>query len=314
MRAIVVGAGVIGLSCATRLLEAGYDVDVLARELPVETTSSVAAAIWYPYLARPRERVTAWSDVTYREFRHLATEEPESGVSMRWGVELLHEPASPPSWYDAVRGFEHVDPPDGFHGAWRFQTPVVDMSRYLPWLAKRFERAGGRITRMALSALPNRAPLVVNCCGLAARSLVPDMSLTPVRGQVVYLSQVGVEEWLLEESDHARPTYVVPRTNDIVVGGTSQEGDWNRRPDPVAAEQMLQRARRLVPALAGAEVLGHRVGLRPVRPTVRLETERTGDGSPVVHCYGHGGAGVTLSWGCADEVREQANAATSSSS
>jgi D-amino-acid oxidase len=45
--------------------------------------------------------------------------------------------------------------------------------------------------------------------------------------------------------------------------------------------------------------VGHRVGLRPVRPAVRLERE-----GRVIHCYGQGGAGVTLSWGCAEEVRE----------
>jgi len=57
-RVVVVGAGVVGLSCALRLLEAGHRVDVLARELPLETTSSVAAALWYPYLALPQDRVT----------------------------------------------------------------------------------------------------------------------------------------------------------------------------------------------------------------------------------------------------------------
>jgi D-amino-acid oxidase len=60
----------------------------------------------------------------------------------------------------------------------------------------------------------------------------------------------------------------------------------------------------MVPALRSAEVLGHRVGLRPARPSVRLESVPHADGSPggVVHCYGHGGAGVTLAWGCADDV------------
>ena len=57
-RVIVVGAGVVGLSCAVRLLEAGHRVDVLARDLPLETTSAVAAAIWYPYRALPQDRVT----------------------------------------------------------------------------------------------------------------------------------------------------------------------------------------------------------------------------------------------------------------
>ena len=61
MRAIVVGAGVVGLTAAVRLREAGIDANVVAREEPPETTSAVAAALWYPYRALPAERVTAWS-------------------------------------------------------------------------------------------------------------------------------------------------------------------------------------------------------------------------------------------------------------
>lgn len=305
MRAIVIGAGVMGLTCATRLLEAGYDVDVIARDLPEETTSAVAAALWYPYLAYPVHRVNAWSDTTYRAFRQLAAEDPDSGVRMRWGTELFKETRDDPPWVDVVQGFARLAPPPaGFRDGWRFETAVVDMTIYLGWLRKRVERGGGRITRMALPGLPNRAPLVVNCSGLAARSLVGDTSLTPVRGQVVRLSQVGLTDWLLEESDEELPTYVVPRINDIIVGGTAQQGDWNRQPDPATAAEILRRARVLVPELAEAEVLGHRVGLRPSRPTVRLETERVGE-SRVVHCYGHGGAGVTLSWGCAAEVLDE---------
>ena len=88
-----------------------------------------------------------------------------------------------------------------------------------------------------------------------------------------------------------------PRSKDIVVGGTDDEGEWSRTPSPETARSILERAERLVPQLRGARVVRHKVGLRPVRPAVRLE--RTGD---VIHCYGHGGAGVTLSWGVADEV------------
>ena len=56
-----------------------------------------------------------------------------------------------------------------------------------------------------------------------------------------------------------------------------------------------------MPLLAGVRVLGGAVGLRPARPAVRLEAEPH-DRGVVVHCYGHGGAGVTLAWGCAEEV------------
>lgn len=115
------------------------------------------------------------------------------------------------------------------------------------------------------------------------------------------MEQVGLEQWWL---DSAGPTYVVPRSRDIVVGGTDDEGEWSRTPDEETARTILRRATDLVPGLAGARVLRHKVGLRPVRPVVRLERD-----GHLVHCYGHGGAGVTLSWGCADEVAALVGAA-----
>src|SRR4051794_20658066 len=100
-RVIVVGAGVVGLSCALRLLEAGHRVDVLARELPRETTSAVAAAIWYPYRADPPERVLAWSRRTYDELARIAGEHSESGVVLREGTEIVTSRDEKPWWSDA---------------------------------------------------------------------------------------------------------------------------------------------------------------------------------------------------------------------
>jgi D-amino-acid oxidase len=167
------------------------------------------------------------------------------------------------------------------------------MPLYLGWLHACVEEAGGTVTRLAMAHLPE-GPMVVNCSGLGSRALAGDPSVTPVRGQVVVVEQVGLEEWWLAEDG---PTYVIPRRGDIVLGGTEAAGEWDRHPDPDVATDILRRATALVPALAGARVLRHKVGLRPARPAIRLE--RVGD---VIHCYGHGGAGVTLSWGCADEV------------
>jgi len=294
VRVIVVGAGVVGLSCAVRLLEDGHDVAVLARDLPLETTSSVAAALWYPYRALPHDRVAAWSATTYGELRDLA-DDPDTGVALRRGTEVFRERQPDPWWGAAVPDLSRTaDLPAPYVDGWSFAAPVVEMPVYLTWLARRVVDLGGSVTRMALAALPGGGDLVVNCAGLGARGLAGDPSVVPVRGQVVLVEQVGIDRWWLDGSG---PTYVVPRSRDVVVGGTDDEGEWSRTPSRHVSAAILARATALVPELADARVLRTRVGLRPVRPEVRLERE-----GRVVHCYGVGGAGVTLSWGVAADV------------
>ncbi|MGO8956099.1 MAG: FAD-dependent oxidoreductase, partial [Streptosporangiaceae bacterium] len=104
--------------------------------------------------------------------------------------------------------------------------------------------------------------------------------------------------------------YLFPHGDTVVLGGTAEAGNWNREPDAATAEQILAACIAVRPQLRAATVLRHRVGLRPVRSSVRLEAERA-DGVTIVHNYGHGGAGVTLSWGCAQDASQLALAALS---
>jgi len=295
-RVIVVGAGVIGLSCAVRLLEAGHRVDVVGRDLPLETTSSVAAAVWSPY-SRPQEHVVRWARTAYDAFAELCDDD-SAGVVMRTGTELFRAGGDDLWWRDALPAGAGPDRetslPAGYSSGLTMRTPVIEMPVYLRWLSVRVESLGGTITRMNLSALPVGDALVVNASGIGARLLGGDQAVHPVRGQVVLVEQVGVDRWWI---DSEAPSYVVPRSRDIVLGGTAIEGEWSRTPDPATAGSILERAAQIEPRLAGARILRHKVGLRPGRPTVRLERE--GD---VIHCYGHGGCGVTVSWGCADDV------------
>ena len=137
---MVVGAGVTGLTCAVRLAEAGHRVDVLARDLPLETTSVVAAALWYPYNALPQDRVTAWAASSYAVFADLAGPEStpdtsrDTGVRMMAGTEVLHRRTEDPWWAGAVPDLEHIGPPEGYADAWSFTAPVIDMPVYLGWL------------------------------------------------------------------------------------------------------------------------------------------------------------------------------------
>jgi D-amino-acid oxidase len=305
--ALVIGAGVIGLSAAIRLQEAGLRVRVWTALPPVASTSAVAAALWYPYRAFPAERVGAWGRITFDELSRLA-DEPASGVAMVSGMEVWRHPVPDPPWAATLPGVRRVAPeelPAGYVDGHAVTVPVARMDRYLAYLADRLAGGGGRVemrTVRVLARAAQAASLVVNCAGLGARTLVPDDTLTPIRGQVVRVENPGVERFWLDEEHPDGVTYIVPRGGDCILGGTAEEGEWDTTPGPDVARAILRRCAELEPSLAGARVLEHRVGLRPGRPSVRLEAESLGHGARVIHCYGHGGAGVTLSWGCADEV------------
>ena len=306
----VVGAGVIGLSCAVRLAESGFDVDVFARDLPPETTSAVAGGLWMPFLAQPADEVARWARESLLEFTELASGEDAArcGVQVLPGLLLDEAGAADPSWAPMVADIAPLRPEPSSTDArgWRLNLPLVDTGRYLEYLRGRLVATGGTLTRLALPALPGRG-VVVNCSGLASRALAGDSSIRPVRGQVVLLADPGLTQWWVDQRTRdGLISYVLPHGRHVVVGGSAEDGDWSTEPRPWTAEQILRRAVEMVPQLRAAEILGHRVGLRPVRPVVRLETEVSSgrDGAPrtVVHCSGHGGAGITLSWGCAGDV------------
>jgi D-amino-acid oxidase len=120
----------------------------------------------------------------------------------------------------------------------------------------------------------------------------------------VRTERCGVERFVLDDFGADGITYVVPRSNDCILGGTVEEGRESLEADESTTLEILARCRALEPRLEQAKLLGANVGLRPGRPEVRLEAEPFASGRLVVHNYGHGGAGVTLSWGCADEVCE----------
>ena len=310
LRIVVVGSGICGLTTASSLLDAGHHVRVVAAEPATATTSAVAAAVWFPTHVGPWERVSRWGEHTFGVLAdHAASEVP--GVVMRESLGLYREPPGEPAWTAAVGGVRPAEPdelPPGYEHGLRFAVPLAEMPRYLPWLVARVHTLGGEFVQRHLRSLDevgNGADVVVNCAGLGARELVDDPSVYPVRGQVVRVGNPGLTVSVRDEAHPGGRAYVHPRSDDCILGGTLEEDQWDTTVDPAVGAAILERCCDLVPALRGAEVLEQLVGLRPGRPAVRLEEgDPLASGARVVHNYGHGGAGVTLSWGCAREVVE----------
>jgi D-amino-acid oxidase len=311
---LVIGAGVSGLTTAICLAESGFKVLVRARELPDATHSNAAGAMWGPDFA-DHERLWDWGLETLDVLNHLARL-PKTGVSLLNGIEASRVETKVPEWLTKLDGYTEclpVDLPDGYTCGWRYTVPVADMPVYLRYLWSRLEAAQGQVEYGVVTSLETVAPdgaMVVNCSGFGARELADDKELIPIRGQVVVVENPGLktffgEHWH-ERTEHL--TYFLPQGRHVVLGSTYQEWRTDTDNDAEAAAAIVRRCAAVEPALRHARVLSHRVGIRPSRNKVRVERVRVGN-RHVVHNYGHGGSGFSLSWGCAREVVELVKAA-----
>lgn len=311
VRVVVVGAGISGLSCARLLLRAGYEVTVVSGDPLNRTTSYLAAAVWFPTAAGPPEAVARWGARTYDVLAKQA-QARVPGVVMRESLVLFRdahgEPGPLPAWAAAVGEVRAARPeelPPGYGRGLRFAVPLVEMPTYLPHLHEQVMGGGRHVVRRVagLDEVLDLAPdLVVNAAGLAAGELVGDDTVFPVRGQIVRVSNPGLTLSVRDEEHPGGRAYVHPRSNDCILGGTLEVGNWDTEPDPAETEAILERCTDIAPALVDARVIESVAGLRPGRPEVRLELDTELLPIPVVHNYGHGGAGITVSWGCAHDV------------
>ncbi|HTR53178.1 MAG TPA: FAD-dependent oxidoreductase [Kofleriaceae bacterium] len=303
MEVTVVGAGVIGLVTALALEQRGHRVRIVAAETGDATTSAVAGAVWFPYRAGPKHAVAAWAARTRDWLEQLARDAPEAGVDVLAGYEITREEDDDGErpWWAANIDVERTPAPvTGAPPAWRFRAPRAEPARFLPYLASRLAAPIER--RAVIDLAAERGDIVVNCTGLGARELVGDDALFPLFGQVAIADRGDVDLGVTitdhrVAGDGSELFYVIPRRDSLVLGGCS-------RPYPPGAPVELDReltARVVAHARALGLAIGairrERAGLRPYRAEVRIARD-----GRVVHHYGHGGAGFTLCWGCAEEV------------
>ncbi|OCB61240.1 amino acid oxidase [Mycobacterium malmoense] len=310
---VVLGAGVSGLTSAVCLAEAGWPVRVWAAAMPQHTTSRVAGAVWLP--PRPADRASdtlAWTEHSLGVFRELA-DDPGTGVQLAPAVAVGQSTAaeamsSAAALIPDLRPADPAELPPGSLNGFRATLPMIDMPQYLDYLTRRLAAAGCEVEEhpvQSLAEAADAAPIVINCAGLAAGRLAGDDTVRPLFGQHVVLTNPGLRQLFLEINGGPEWTCFFPHPQRVVCGGISIPDRWDTTADPDLTERILRRCRRIEPRLAEAEVIEIITGLRPDRPSVRVAAEPlAGASKPAmcIHNYGHGGNGVTLSWGCARDV------------
>jgi D-amino-acid oxidase len=310
-RAAIIGAGVSGLTCGVVFAEGGWNVTIFADETGQQTTSGAAAAVWFPYDAEPANKIIPWSLITYERLRELALDS-RSGVSMLELRQFARAGDLPiPDWAKnlgarrlppQVGAIDPIARASGFTSGFALTVPLIDTTIYLDYLADRFRNAGGTIQSAHINKvdeIPRDFDLIVNCAGIGARSLVHDLELEPHRGQVAIVPKLDLAQAIV--CDGPPLMYAIPRARDCVFGGTNSISE-NREPSSADTIAILSECSRVL-GIEAPPVNVVKVGLRPFRKSgVRLEPEKLRDGRTVIHNYGHGGAGFTLSWACAEEV------------
>ncbi len=312
-RVAIVGQGVMGLTCAARMLEQGYSVNIFSREEFTDTTSMSAGAYWWPHKTYPEERVSKWSKETYKEYAKSSLS-IESGVHFERHRRFCIDPDDSAYARHLVDEWEEIDGHN--YGiscceAYLVVLPVIDVPIFMPYLKNHIESHGAEFHIKELESPAQLFPtfdLVINCSGVWAFHFVKDKEVFPIRGQIVKVSLTDKfhESTRIYQKEDTF-TLILPRSNDIILGGTAQYDDWGRDSRSEDTDIILKRCRKLVPEISDCEVLGTAVGLRPGRKEVRLELELIAPNRPVIHNYGHGGGGYTVAWGCANEVTALAN-------
>ncbi len=310
MNIAIVGSGIIGLSTAHELLKAGHRVRIFTKDALADITSSKAAAIWFPYLARPVAAVNGWSRESYERYREVIVR-PDTGVSL---VELQVLVKDVDAWWKealppgTLRRVDAAELPAGIPYGYAVQAPLIETQIYLAHLESEVRLQGGEIVRKQITDLGQLVDyeLVVNCSGLGSIELVGDSTMYPVKGQILKVrNRVDVRHTIADfpfDAAGEQSAYLIPRRDFLIMGGTAIKGDWDTAPNAGLTAGILDRCRRITKAnLDNVDVDEVVVGLRPGRPEIRVERE-----GRIVHNYGHGGAGYTVCWGCAKRVLELA--------
>jgi glycine/D-amino acid oxidase-like deaminating enzyme len=254
-RAAIIGCGVVGLSTARVLQDAGFDVTIYAREVPPDTTSNRSGAQWSPTSLFDPDRIddafraqfVQAARLSYQRYQTMLGDDygvrwienydchvdPESGFLSSPGVRFITE------LYPEVKTFGPGEHPFPTRYATRVLTMLIEPNRYLRALVRDVLERGGRIVVRSFASAADlttlEESLVMNCTGLGAKGLTGDPQLEPVRGQLSVLAPQPAVDYIAFHVGR----YMFPRTDGIVLGGTFQHGNADLAIDPAQVTQIV---------------------------------------------------------------------------
>lgn len=251
----VIGSGIMGLTSARLLQDAGWNVTIYTRDVARHTTSNVAAGEWSPFSvydsAAATEAMKLRINWAARVSHHAFTNLTGRNYGIRW-LETYTLSDAPFTEADADEELADLFPytavlePDEhpFPSPYvrRFVTMQIDPGTLLRRLTEDFQLAGGNFVirnfanRTDVLSLPQS--VIFNCTGLGAAELFGDEEIRPAKGQLVFLPpDPGVDYMTFGGGEGL--LYMFPRSDVLLLGGTFREGDFSRNAEPDETERIV---------------------------------------------------------------------------
>jgi D-amino-acid oxidase len=252
-KAAVLGAGVMGLTAATRLLELGLQVTIYSDRAPAQTTSAKAGGQWAVSVVEfegKRAELAGIVRIAYNTFKASIDqgfgvyERPNYTKDKSHNLEIVEElvPGLLPARQDLPRlPFEGHTKPGHLYQTLLIEPPVF-LARLEADLRARGVVFAPPRSFVSKSDILNTVPekIVVNCTGLGSGKLFSDPKVTPIKGQLAMLPAQPALKYL-----YGQDGYMFPRSDRVVIGGTFESGVNNEVPDKAVCKGLVDHMKSL---------------------------------------------------------------------
>lgn len=307
----IIGSGIIGLTTAQSLVNQGFAVTIFSDDNAHLNCSTKAGAYWWPHKCSPEKHVLRWAKTSLD--RYLTLQDNNLGIQLIDHVRLCEVADEEKYVLDIVDTHENLPSVFGttlYHECYSLKVPFINIHRLFDYLSTELLQNGVVFKQRSIAhfdQLSGAFNLVINCSGLGAQTLCDDSALYPARGVTLTVTNtIDLNTSYRTITGKEFFTLILPRENDILLGGSVEAGVDSDQIDKQLIEQILQNSIGILPELADCEILGSSCGFRPNRHSIRLELDES-FAVPVIHNYGHGGGGYTVAFGCADDCAEIAS-------
>jgi glycine/D-amino acid oxidase-like deaminating enzyme len=316
------------------------NITIIADKFLDETTSYLSGGLWEPYEIKetPIEKVNDWAQYSFNYFTTLYKSKNASiaGIKLIEAYYLYedHEDSTPPNWKDIVFNFQFhnrkqldkLKTNKKYVSGWSFGTYAIDQSYYMKYITSELKKNGVTFKQKKILSLIDllkenddniNYDIIINCTGLGSFELLDDKEMFPILGQVIRVKAPWItNNWNLGKY------YIIPNRDCVILGGSVEVNNWNVNSSAEVTKDIMDKLIFFMPSLKDAEKISVHAGLRPGRSSIRLDSEmisrplnnnskikvnnnnnnNNNNDILIVNNYGHGGAGITLSMGCANDV------------